>query len=324
MFPHISCPASTSVIIPTFNRAAALENTLEALTLQDELPEEVIVIDDGSTDGTANLLATWSAKNLPFELICIHTPNAGPASARNMGIRRARGAILGFLGDDTIPEKDWLRGHMNHHRCMGPHIAVVGYTDWDKDHVRVTPYLRYINESGAQFGYGYMQPGKPAPFTSFYSSNLSISREALGSCLFNESFTMAMWEDTELGYRLSRSGVSIIYEPQARTKHRHPLDMKTFLRRQREAGIQVHKMLAIHPELNHRLTHAHTPWFTLITTTVRYLTWLQYPLYFLDKRNIPLPALFYRAISAIFYLQGIREGISLDSKPATHITMRGI
>ncbi|MCZ7649668.1 MAG: glycosyltransferase [Thermoanaerobaculia bacterium] len=71
-------------------------------------PFEVVVVDDGSTDGTAE----WLAGLRPgYPLIRLRQPNRGPAAARNAGVAAARGARVAFLGDDTVPAAGWLAWH---------------------------------------------------------------------------------------------------------------------------------------------------------------------------------------------------------------------
>ncbi|NOQ64484.1 MAG: glycosyltransferase, partial [Methyloprofundus sp.] len=86
-----------SLIIPTYNRCASLRRALASVLQQSLLPDEIIVVDDGSTDTTANMLAT----EFP-QVIYIAQENTGVSAARNAGIRLAKGEWLAFLdSDDT-------------------------------------------------------------------------------------------------------------------------------------------------------------------------------------------------------------------------------
>ncbi len=98
-----------SVIIPCHNYAHLLGETLESVRAQT-LPEwECLVVDDGSSDGTAELVASFRARDERFVLV--ERENAGVSAARNAGIARARGEFLQFLDADDLIEADKLRVH---------------------------------------------------------------------------------------------------------------------------------------------------------------------------------------------------------------------
>ena len=96
---------SVGVIIPTRNRADMLHNTLEALTRQTRAPDEVIVVDNGSTDNTRQVIERFEDL-LPVRYFYEPVPGAG--QARNTGIRHANSEVLAFTDDDCIPDSDWL------------------------------------------------------------------------------------------------------------------------------------------------------------------------------------------------------------------------
>jgi glycosyltransferase involved in cell wall biosynthesis len=90
---------SVTVIIPTFNRATLLPLAIDSVLSQSRVPEEIIVVDDGSTDDTPRLLARY---NSPVKVIT--QPNSGRSIARNRGLRAATGDLIAFLdSDDLLP-----------------------------------------------------------------------------------------------------------------------------------------------------------------------------------------------------------------------------
>lgn len=93
---------SVSVIIPTYNRARLLPEAIDSALGQTLPPLEVIVVDDGSTDDTARVVARFGER-----VVYLHQPNAGPATARNNGVRRARGDLVALLDSDDrwLPRK---------------------------------------------------------------------------------------------------------------------------------------------------------------------------------------------------------------------------
>jgi len=312
----LRAPRSVSVVIPTYNRTTALLRTLDALTVQSAPPLEVIVVDDGSTDGTAGAVGQWLARRRggpEFRLLA--QVNAGPGAARNRGVAEVRGDLVLFLGDDTTPAADLVAEHLRAHRELGEAVAVVGYTAWDRSLMNVTPFLEHVNLNGEQFAYGLFADGDDLPFTCLYTSNLSVPRALLGEQPFDPMFTRAAWEDAELGYRLSLRGLRIVYRATARTTHCHPMTMAGFLRRQRIVGAAVATLYRLHPELvgDSRLLAPRPPrWFG----AARLVLPLAVPLLSAwDGLGLALPARVYRGAIVTAYYTGSRRGQGESSSP---------
>jgi len=242
---------SAAVIIPTFNRLGDLRRVLDAVERQFTpagSSSEIVVVDDGSTDGTGDWLRREAGRG---RLRALGGANAGPATARNRGAAAATGEVLLFLGDDTVPDAGWLLAHLEEHRLFGGDdrpLAVVGYTGFPA--ADDTPFHRFINEYGAQFGYLLIEDPHRVPFNFFYTSNVSVSRSEfarLGG--FREDFPTAAWEDIEFAYRATRDGLSIHYQPLARAVHHHRIQPRTFCRRQRTSGRSAAIFASLHPEL---------------------------------------------------------------------------
>lgn len=99
-----------SVVVPTHNRSELLLNALESISIQTFRPIEIVVVDDGSTDGILDIICEWAAKNETpeaFLVRCVKQTNQGPNAARNRGIRESRGEFIAFLDSDDrwLPEK---------------------------------------------------------------------------------------------------------------------------------------------------------------------------------------------------------------------------
>ena len=295
-----------SVVIPTFNRLEILPRVLGALEGQtlESAKFEVIVVDDGSSDGTGAFL---SGHRPEFEFRAFSQANSGPAGARNRGVRDARGELVVFLGDDTVPEPDFLSLHLGAHRARpGRRIAVLGYTTWPKER-RVTPFLHHINEYGLQFGYELIQDPEAVPFNFFYTSNISLPRAAFEeNGFFDTTFPDAAWEDIELSYRLSRNGYVIVYEPRAVVRHHHDITFSSFRRRQERSGRAAAIFYRKHPELADFLgvgsVSARLPFWTR--------TWAA----LCERWEIPGGR---RAIDRVLvadYLRGLREGLAAPQR----------
>lgn len=245
-------PIAVSVVIPTYNRMDILPQVLDGLAVQAGAPPfEVVVVDDGSTDDTPTYLGQRSAAGLgAASLRVLRQANQGPAAARNRGVASAQGALVAFLGDDTVPSAGWLARHMEAHdarRSAAP-VAVIGHTAWHP-RMRLTPFLRYINDHGLQFGYALIEDPENVPFNFLYTSNLSLPRSLLEREPFDLRFPYAAWEDIELSYRLHRRGLRLVYEPAAKAAHDHPTDLGRFAVRQEKAGYCAVVFHRLHPEL---------------------------------------------------------------------------
>ena len=97
-----------SVVIPTFNRASQVQAAVKSVLAQTYREFEVIVVDDGSTDGTKSIFQRFlSENNAANQVRYMFQPNQGQSAARNKGVEAARGEWIAFLdSDDTwFPEK---------------------------------------------------------------------------------------------------------------------------------------------------------------------------------------------------------------------------
>lgn len=245
-------PPYFSIVIPTHNRLNMLRQVLQALGDQAGAPElEVIVIDDGSTDGTAAALETHRP-SYPFTFRS--QPNGGPGRARNHGVSLAKGRFVVFIGDDTVPERNFLAEHARVHRQSNDDrlTACLGYTGWPSTEP-VTAFMDYINDYGLQFGYKLIHDGETVPFNFFYTSNISLDRELLAQHPFDTTFPAAAWEDIELAFRLKELGLKIVYNARAITRHHHTITIDSFARRQYTVGKSGAIFYQKHPELGHFL-----------------------------------------------------------------------
>ena len=108
-----------SVVIPVFNGERFLREAVQSVLAQQYSPIEIIVVDDGSTDGTATV-----AQSLPETVCYLYQTNQGPAAARNRGIEQAQGSLIAFADADDL----WPAGKLKlqlPHLLRDPKIDIV-------------------------------------------------------------------------------------------------------------------------------------------------------------------------------------------------------
>jgi len=175
---------------------------------------EVIVISDGSTDGTdAYLEALHSTMRLRW----FSQANQGPAAARNAGIREAGGEFIVFIDDDVVAEPQLLGEHArSHHQAsqdvvvLGPLLTPVGFD--------MAPWVRWEQEMLVKQYRAMLRGDWTATARQFYTGNASLRRShilAVGG--FDEGFRRA--EDVELAYRLADKGLDFVFNIQAAALH---------------------------------------------------------------------------------------------------------
>ncbi len=233
-----------SVVIPTRDRCGLLGETLAAL---DALPAlagglEVVVVDDGSSDDTGARLG--SLRPAHFELRWLKQAALGPAAARNRGVEAATAPRVLLLGDDTVPWPEALALH-----AEPGEIGRQGRIDWDPERP-VTPVMRFLAPSGPQFYFDGLADGQRLSYAAVLSSNCSLPRRWLLEERFDERFTIAGFEDTELAYRFERRGFATEFRAAAGCWHRHHYEsLEPFLARQRRVGQAARLAVRLHPTM---------------------------------------------------------------------------
>ena len=237
-----------SVTIPTCNRRATLEKCLAAFA-QQTIPAkefEVVVVDDGSSDGTEEFCASFHP---PFAFHYFRQANAGAGAARRKSIEHARGEFVLLCNDDTIASPGLLAEHNRAHQSHAREkIAALGDFRYPPEAVdrALTCYLSWHPFLFPQVS---LQPGLHAKNAYFVGCNLSIRRDAiLAAGSFDPQFRVA--EDTELGVRLRRDGFRVLYVPEAQATHMHLLfPMSSLIRRAEIYGRTQWLLLRKHPQL---------------------------------------------------------------------------
>src|SRR6266480_2429194 len=237
-----------SVIIPTFNRAAMLADTLESFAAQS-IPTnryEVIVVDDGSKDATSEVCRDFAS---PIQLKYLHIENSGISAAKNTGILASRGRILLFCDDDDIADSHLLEEHLKAHKQYPQEsVAILGYTTWAPT-LSVTPLMHYVTDIRRfLFAYGDLKDGQMLDFTYFWGGRSSCKRSFLAKHgVFNRQFRTII-EDMELGYRLSKFGFRVVFHCPAVSYMARPLSFEEFCDRCERQGEALFRFSRLHDD----------------------------------------------------------------------------
>lgn len=217
-----------SVVIPTYNRRQILRDMLEALAKQTLPPQkfEVIVVIDGSTDGTSEML---EAIHTPYSLRSAYQDNAGRDSkvfssgvsvARNRGASLARGSVVLFLDDDLLPVPELLEAHARIHR-KSPTAVVLGRLLPSDDMPNKRGWNEWEERALAKH-YRLMESGeRPPAGWRLYSANFSVGLELFRKV---DGFDLEMGhirgEDVELGFRFEDEGAKFYFAHDGAAVHR--------------------------------------------------------------------------------------------------------
>ena len=206
-----------SVVIPVHNGAKTLRRTLESLHRQQFTDFEVIVVDDGSTDGSPDLAT--GVPGLRVDVLRHPTPS-GPASARNRGIAKARAAIVAFTDADVVLPPDWLT-RLDEAFADDTVRVIVGNVIAPPSTVLGNAIAAQGFPGGGSIGFDKMWKVSPEGYTgNITSCNFAARKDVFETYgAFDESFPLAGGEDTELSYRFGRQGVKIKYVPSVTVFH---------------------------------------------------------------------------------------------------------
>lgn len=209
-----------SVIVVTYNRVEQLRRCLTAVTALDYPDFEIVVVDDGSTDGTGEMVR----RMFPQVRYFAQPTNIGEPAVRNIGLRAAQGDIIALTDDDCVPPRDWLRRHVRHYD--DPRIGAVGGLQ-----VAVAPNF-YDHFESAQYDMHLdtlERIDRVEAFEHVITGNLSVRREAVDRVGgFDERFRLD-GADADFTRRVGRAGYSIVRDPDLQVGHLKVYNLQLYL-----------------------------------------------------------------------------------------------
>ncbi|MBU1269030.1 MAG: glycosyltransferase [Nanoarchaeota archaeon] len=234
-----------SIIIPTHNRSHDLKmciNNILKQKINEEL--ELIIVDDGSTDQTKKIVMSLCKKHKHLKYL--RQDNKGPAAARNLGAKIAKGDIICFTDDDCIPDKDWIKSVLRAHKKNRTVQVIGGLTRVDKNN-RTGFITQHLTNSSIKQRFEEKER-----VIYFPTSNISLKKKVLEQFTFDEKFPFPGGEDLEFGWRLQKNKIKMLYDESIIVTHNLNPSLKSFLKRNYHYGIGnmlVKKMYPEHPLL---------------------------------------------------------------------------
>jgi GT2 family glycosyltransferase len=312
------------VIIPTFQGGKRLPRALDALGQQLPTPImfEVLVVVDGSTDGTGNILRRLETS---YPLCVLERTNGGRAAACNSGLSFARGEIVVLLDDDMQPCPNFVEAHYLAHR-ENPRLGVVGAAP-----MKVVPVLcgahRYLAGKFNRHLENLADPEHRIALRDFYSGNFSIRRDLLVEAGgFDEGFAEYGNEDLELSIRLRKLGIKLVYSPTAAAQQTNDKNFQKLVDDSIAKGRTAVLLARKHPEAFPDLklgTFAQGPIALRIVRDILLTLAQLFPslprqlralLGFLEQRNLLGGDRFYELALGFFYWTGARAAMRAQSK----------
>lgn len=212
---------SVSVIVPTFNNSNKLSRLLHSFDiLEENLPREVIVVDDGSTDETSTIVEKWAKESHDFDARYLSTfHNGGPARARNMGTMIARGECVAYTDSDCVADRYWMKELL---QPLNINKGIVGVGG------RVLPIGEGLISKFNSF-HKVLEP--PNSLLYLVTANCCYYRQAvIDANGFDEDIRKPGGEDVALSIKLRKKGWQFAYSPKAIVYHEYRESLRDFYR----------------------------------------------------------------------------------------------
>src|SRR5712691_585073 len=233
---------SVSVVVPILNAIRTLPSCLAAIERLDPKPLEIVLVDNGSTDGTLTALREFARDHRSFDVKVLEEPRRGAAAARNAGLHAAKGDVIVFIDSDCAPDPTWLSYLIEPFR--DPRVGAVA------GRVVAAPAASTMELFSAL--YTLQLPNRPArarewtPWEGGYvTANFAVRRSLLmelNGIDENSVGGTAAGSDYELCARLYAASFEIVYLPEATVLHYHRTTLPGMVRQAFDYG-QSHAYL---------------------------------------------------------------------------------
>jgi glycosyltransferase involved in cell wall biosynthesis len=222
-----------SVVLPTYQRRHLVEQVVPPL-LADPAAAEVVVVCDGSTDGTVELLESWAAAEPRLHVIA--QANAGRQAARRAGVEAAQGEVVLLVDDDVLAAPGLATGHAAAHGD-GTGRVVEGYMPV-REPARRRPGMAptFIYAAEYHLHCAAVEGDRDEVLRQLWGGNVSLPRTAALEVVAGPEFPASFGEDTHFGLESAALGLAGTFSRALRADHLHDRTTAQFLRDSEEQG----------------------------------------------------------------------------------------
>jgi glycosyltransferase involved in cell wall biosynthesis len=237
-----------AIVVAVFNEEKHIVELLDSLLNQTHMPDSIVLVDDGSTDKTGEIIKSYSEKNSLIKYI--YQKNSGPATARNKAWKSTNADICIFTDGDCEPSADWIE------KLLKP------FAD-EKVGATAGAYRTINNESilarfvGHEIAWRYKNV--KGEINAHGTYNLAVKKSVLEDVGgLNEEYPRASGEDWDMTYKISKK-YKIIFVPEAIVGHHHPETFCWYMKNQARRGYDRIKVYKDHPDMARGDNY--TPWY---------------------------------------------------------------
>lgn len=234
-----------SIIVATYNGSGKIPYLLDALLKQTFKTFELVVVIDGSTDNTLEVVSSYSSRFDHFKVVT--QPNQGRSRVRNRGVQEASGELLIFYDDDIIPFENSVEQHVLFHKerqgllaaCLAEEVSPKRTDIQNYKALLAAKWIEKYPEGITQLNFSNL----------FFSAANSSMRKDVFNSLHGFDATLTDAEDQELAYRALKQSVPVCFDKQNKAWHREFITCVSYIRRQRMYKKSHLQLAGMYPEL---------------------------------------------------------------------------